>query len=41
MVGGLVGVTVSDSGLLDASGEPGKHDQLSPAVGWSFFTVKK
>ena len=41
MFGGLVGMTVSDSGLPDASGQSGKHDQLSPTVGWGFFTVKE
>jgi len=39
MFAGLVGACVSDSGQPDAVGKPGTRDQLSPAVGWSFFTI--
>jgi hypothetical protein len=39
MLAGLVGTCVSDSGQPDADGNPGTQDQLSPAVGWSFFTI--
>jgi len=39
MFAGLVGACVSDSGQPDAVGKPGTRDQLSPAVGWSFFSI--
>jgi Domain of unknown function (DUF4419) len=37
---GLVGTVVGDSGIA-MNGKDGTCDQLSPAVGWSFFTVRK
>jgi Domain of unknown function (DUF4419) len=36
---GLVGTVVGDSGIA-MNGKDGTCDQLSPAVGWSFFTIK-
>ena len=41
MFAGLTGASVSDSGQPDALGQPGTRDQLSPAVGWSFFSIQK
>jgi len=41
MFAGLIGTCVSDSGQPDELGQPGTRDQLSPAVGWSFFSIKE
>ena len=41
MCAGLIGTCMSDSGQPDASGKPGTRDQLSPAVGWSFFSIRE
>ena len=41
MFAGLTGACVSDSGQPDAFGQPGTRDQLSPAVGWSFFSIQE
>jgi Domain of unknown function (DUF4419) len=37
---GLVGTIVGDSGII-TNGKDGTCDQLSPAVGWGFFTIKE
>ena len=41
MFAGLIGAWISDSGQSDVDGIPGTQDQLSPAVGWSFFTIRE
>jgi hypothetical protein len=41
MLAGLTGTCVSDSGQPDELGNPGTRDQLSPAVGWSFFSIQE
>lgn len=41
MFAGLIGACVSDSGQPDALGKLGTRDQLSPAVGWSFFSIRE
>jgi len=41
MFAGLIGACVSDSGQPGADGKAGTRDQLSPAVGWSFFSIQE